>query len=102
MRKIGFSIYIPFLALLHVGLGRGFRVSRRCTRGWLAHYGRKKRSMGRSEKNFMNVWGHFDSQNRCMGFSKVKGPVLLHYDKNSNRAGFSLVLGLLLLHFLKK
>ena len=102
MRKIGFSIYIPFLVLLHVGIGKGIRISRCCGSGWLAHYGRKKRSMGRSEKNIMNIWGHFDPKSRCMGFSKNKGLLILHYDGNSNRAGFSLVLGILLLHFLKK
>jgi hypothetical protein len=102
VKRIGLSVYIPLLVLLHLGIGRGIRVSRCCGSGWLAHYGGKKRSMGRSERNLMNIWGHFDPKSSCMGFSKHKGLLILHYDANGDRMGFSLVLGILLLHFLKK
>ena len=102
MRKIGCSIYIPFLCFLHIGTGKGIHVSRCCGYNWLAHYGRGRRSKGRSEKNIMGIWGHYDPTGRCVGFTRRRLLVARHFDGNSNPAGFSLSLGILLVHFFKK
>ena len=102
MNKIGFSIYIPYWVYLHAGTGKGITVSRRCAYNWLAHYGSRRRSMGRSEKNVMGVWCHFDSKGRCVGYSKRRLLLFRHFDKGEKPVGFTVNLGILRIHFLKK
>ena len=102
MRRVGFSIYIPFLAILHMGTGRGLVFSRCCSFGWLAHYGHKRRSLGRSEKNIMGIWGHYDPRGRCTGYSRRRGLLIRHFNDREEPMGATISLGILLLHFLKK
>ena len=88
MRKIGFSICIPRLGAIHFGVSNGIVASRFCKYGWYAHYGKRRRSVCRSEKNITGEWGHYDRRRNRIGYSQhVWFLKLQHFDKNETPIG---------------
>ena len=104
MSRICFSICIPHLVIIHIAVGNGIVASRYNRYGqWYAHCGRRRRNLGRSEKNILGDWGHYDGRGRCVAYSQRSGILSTkHYDECGKLIGRTYGRWIILLHVLKR
>lgn len=100
MRKMCFSIKIPFWKIIHFEVGKKVGESRpACFKG-LAHYDRYGRSTGKSVRNFIGELNHYDCRGRCAGCSRRSGlGEITHFDSRGQIEGTTRnICGILLIH----
>lgn len=100
MKKCCYSIRIPFVAIMHFQGIKLMGFSRKGCFGWLVHYDRKMQLIGRSERNIVGEWVHYNTPNCCVGFTRNGGDfVMKHYSQKCKRVGKSVcILYLIIIH----
>lgn len=100
MKKMCFSIKIPWWKIIHFEAGKKVGESRpACFKG-LAHYDRRGRSTGKSIRNLVGELNHYDCRGRCVGYSRRSGLGGITHFSNRGRVNGTTrsILGVLLVH----
>ena len=100
MRKMCFSIKIPYWKIVHFEGGRMVGESRRTAFKGLAHYDRYGRCLGKSIRNFVGELNHYDCGGRCTGYSRRCGyREITHFGSRGQINGTThSILGILFVH----
>ena len=100
MKKMCFSIKIPFWKIIHFDEGKKVGESRpTCFKGF-AHYDRYGRPTGKSVRNFIGELNHYDCNGRCTGYSRRSSfGEVKHFDGRGRVEGKTqVILGILFVH----
>ena len=100
MKKMCFSIKIPFWKIIHFEAGKKVGESRPAAFKGLAHYDCNGRCLGKSIRNFIGELNHYDCRDRCTGYSRRSGfEKITHFSSRGQINGTTKsILGILLVH----
>ena len=100
MKKMCFSIKIPFWKIIHFEAGKKVSESRPAAFKGLAHYNHHGRCLGKSIRNFIGELNHYNCSGRCTGYSRQSDFFeITHFSSGGRIRGKTIsVLGILLLH----
>ena len=100
MKKMCFSIKIPFWKIIHFEAGKKAGESQLVAFKGLAHYDNRGRCLGKSIRNFVGELNHYDCRDRCIGYSRRSGfGEITHFNHRGRIKGKTAsVLGILFLH----
>lgn len=91
MKYISLSIRIPFWKTVHFAAGKQIGESRpACFKG-LAHYDCFGHPRGKSSRNYIGEFIHYDQAGRCTGFSRRFGLYKIqHFNSRGFRIGHTI------------